>query len=142
MAESFLAADAILNIWRDVAKGIVVHPEMIRAHLVKELPFMATESLLMEAVARGGDRQELHERIRVHSHEAARLLKKGAATNDLFERIRADAAFDVIEGDLGVFLDPKRFIGRAPSQVDEFIDGELMPAIEGIEQDEAEALRV
>ena len=119
--ESFLAADAILMLVSDIANGMVVWPKVIEANLRRELPFLATESVLMAAVGAGGDRQDLHERIRVHSHESAARLKQGAADNDLLERIAGDPAFAAVAGELPSLLEPARFVGRAPEQVDEFL---------------------
>ncbi|MCH2112787.1 MAG: adenylosuccinate lyase, partial [Planctomycetes bacterium] len=128
IAESFLAADAILLLVQDVAEGLIPYPKVLENNLNRELPFMATETILMAAVQAGGDRQELHECIRVHSHEAASRLKEGDGVNDLLERIKADSAFSSVADDLDELLDPSRFIGRAPQQVDEFL-GEVVAPI-------------
>jgi adenylosuccinate lyase len=120
--ESFLATDAILVLMENVASGLEVHPARIRRRLEEELPFMATEELIVRAVRAGGDRQVAHERIRQHSIEAARALKNGASRNDMLDRLAADPAFGVPVGDLKAALDPGRFIGRAPEQVDEFLE--------------------
>jgi adenylosuccinate lyase len=120
--ESFLATDAILVLMENVASGLEVHPARIRRRLEEELPFMATEELIVRAVRAGGDRQVAHERIRQHSIEAARALKNGASRNDMLDRLAADPAFGVPVGDLKAALDPRRFIGRAPEQVDEFLE--------------------
>ena len=117
--EAFLAVDGILEILINVVDGLVVYPKVIAQRILAELPFMATENILMEAVKAGGDRQQLHESIRVHSHEAAAQVKQHGKANDLIERLKADPAFAGVDID-GV-LDPKAFIGRAPEQVDEFI---------------------
>jgi adenylosuccinate lyase len=119
MSESFLAADAILNIVTNVARGMVVHPGVIDAHIRAELPFMASENILMAAVQAGGDRQELHEYIRQHSQAAAQQVKGLGKPNDLIERLKDDPAFAAI--DIDALLDPSTFVGRAPEQVDEFI---------------------
>jgi adenylosuccinate lyase len=116
--EAFLATDAMLRIVCNVARGLVVYPKAIASHLDAELPFMATEAILMAGVAAGGDRQELHERIRRHSQAAAGRVKKTGARNDLMERLANDPAFEAIH--LKRILDPRRFMGRAPEQVDEF----------------------
>jgi adenylosuccinate lyase len=121
LPESFLAADAILILMENVASGLEVHPARIRRRLLDELPFMATEELIVRAVRAGGDRQEAHERIRQHSIEAARALKDGAEKNDMLERLAADASFGVSFDDLQSALQPDRFVGRAPQQVDEFL---------------------
>jgi adenylosuccinate lyase len=140
--ESFLATDAILILMENVASGLEVHPARIRRRLVDELPFMATEELIVRAVRAGGDRQVAHERIRQHSIEAARALKNGAAKNDMLERLSADAQFGVPIADLESALDPKRFVGRAPEQVDEFLDWVVAPLLAGHRGEEPEEVRV
>jgi adenylosuccinate lyase len=120
--ESFLAADAIFVLMENVVGGLEVHPARIRRRLADELPFMATEELIVRAVRAGGDRQVAHERIRQHSIEAARALKDGAPRNDMLDRLAADPAFGVAVSDMEAALDPARFIGRAPQQVDEFLE--------------------
>jgi adenylosuccinate lyase len=131
--ESFLATDAILVLLTNIASGPEVHPARIRRRVDDELPFMATEEIIVRAVRAGGDRQAVHEVIRVHSVEAARALKDGGADrNDLLERLVADpsfAALGVSLDDLRLALDPARFVGRAPRQVDEFLAEELEPAL-------------
>jgi adenylosuccinate lyase len=128
LAESFLATDAILNLYVNVSSGLVVYPAVIKRNLDAELPFLATESLMMEAVRAGGDRQDLHERIRVHSHAAAAEIKAGGES-DLRERISQDPAFVGVAGRLDELLDGSRFIGRASEQVDEFISEEVDPVL-------------
>ncbi len=128
--ESFLATDAILVLWENVASGLEVHPARIRRRLEQELPFMATEELIVRAVRAGGDRQEAHERIRQHSIAAGRALKDGAERNDLLDRLAADPAFGVSLEDLRTTLDPRRFVGRAPQQVDNFLDEVVEPLLE------------
>ena len=128
--EMFLAADAILILAINVTRGLVVHPQMIRRHIDLELPFMATENILMEAVKRGGDRQALHERIRQHAVAAGRVVKDEGGDNDLLGRIAGDSAFGVTRADLDRTLDLKKFIGRAPSQVVEFLRDEVDPVLE------------
>ncbi len=103
---------------------------MIEKHLLEELPFMATENIMMEAVKKGGDRQELHERIRVHSMEAGKVVKAEGGKNDLLERIAADPAFGMSLDELESVMDPKNFIGRAPSQTQEFVDNYINPILE------------
>lgn len=120
--EAFLATDAILNIYDNVAKGLIVYPAVIRSHIQKELPFMATETILMDAVLRGKDRQDLHERIRIHSMEAAKRVKEEGADNDLIERIAQDNAFDLKRDELDSLMDASRFIGRAPEQTEEYVE--------------------
>jgi len=121
IAESFLATDAVLNLCIDVAGGLVVNKAQIAKRLAAELPFMATEDILMAAVRKGGDRQELHERIRAHAQAAARAVKQKGADNDLLERLAVDPAFAAVRKELPSMTHPKRFIGRAPSQVSEFL---------------------
>ena len=127
--ESFLATDAILILMENVASGLEVHPARIRRRLLDELPFMATEELIVRAVRAGGDRQDAHERIRRHSIEAARALKDGAEKNDMLERLAADPAFGVSFADLEAALQPDRFVGRAPEQVDEFLEQVVNPIL-------------
>jgi adenylosuccinate lyase len=119
LPQAFLAIDAILLLYQNVASGLVVYPNVIARHLDEELPFMASENILMAAVARGGDRQDLHERIRRHSQAAAKVVKQEGGRNDLLERLASDEAFAGI--DLAATLDASRFVGRAPEQVDEFL---------------------
>jgi adenylosuccinate lyase len=119
--EAFLATDAILILMENVASGLEVHPARIRARIAEELPFMATESLLVRAVKAGGDRQAIHEVIRRHSIEAARAMKDEGRPNDLMARLAADPAFPLRGEDLRTALDASRFIGRAPQQVDDFM---------------------
>ena len=119
LPQAFLAVDAILILYHNVASGLVVYPEVIQRNLNEELPFMATENILMAAVAAGGDRQELHERIRQHSQNAASMVKQRGRSNDLLERLRKDKAFAAV--DIESAADASRFVGRAPEQVDEFI---------------------
>lgn len=123
--EAFLAVDGILQILINVTGGLVVYPKVIAAHVAAELPFMATENILIAAVQAGGNRQELHERIRQHSHAAAEQVKKLGKPNDLVERLRADTAFSKVDFDK--VLDPKGYIGRAPQQVDEFVQDIVAP---------------
>ena len=125
MSQAFLTADSILLIALNVARGLVVYPAVIAAAARAELPFMATENILMAAVAAGGDRQELHERIRVHSMAAAEQVKLRGKPNDLIERLKADEAFAAV--DVDALLDPAAFIGRSPQQVDEFLAAEVAP---------------
>ncbi len=133
--EAFLAADAILNIYNNIADGLVVYPKVIEKHIMAELPFMATENIMMDAVKRGGDRQELHEKIRVHSMAASRVVKEDGGRNDLIERIAADADFGLSMEDLNKILAPKNFVGRAPQQVEEYITQQVMPVVEANKTD-------
>tara|TARA_R110002072_G_scaffold223725_3_gene380785 strand:- start:8420 stop:9850 length:1431 start_codon:yes stop_codon:yes gene_type:complete len=129
LAEMFLATDAVLNLYVDVAGGLVVNPAIVERNLMAELPFLASETLMMAAVKQGGDRQDLHERIRVHSHEAASVIKSGGE-NDLVARLKADPAFASIAGNLDQLLDGKLYVGRAPEQVLEFLEAEVKPVLE------------
>jgi len=131
LPESFLAVDAILILMENVACGLEVHPARIRRRLADELPFMATEALIVRAVRAGVDRQVAHERIRQHSMAAAGALKDGAPRNDLLERLAADPEFAVAAADLEAALAPSSFIGRAPQQVDEFLDEVIAPLLAG-----------
>jgi adenylosuccinate lyase len=126
--DAFLATDGCLVLLENVAAGLVVNPEVIRKNLAEHLPFMATETILMHAVARGGDRQHLHERIRRHSLEAAQRMKEGAAV-DLLERIASDEAFGLSQDDLATLADARRFVGRAPEQVAAFLERQVSPIL-------------
>jgi adenylosuccinate lyase len=123
--EAFLAVDGILEILTNILNGLVVYPRVIASHIVAELPFMATENILMAAVKAGGNRQKLHDRIRIHSHAAAEQVKKFGKPNDLIERLKNDSAFAKV--DFKKVLNPKDYIGRAPQQVDEFIKDIVAP---------------
>ncbi len=129
VAEGFLAADAILNILLNVCDGLVVYPKVVRARVLNELPFMATENIMMQAVKKGGDRQELHERLRQHSIAAGKVVKEEGGSNDLIERVLADPAFQLSEAEVAELLRPEDFIGRAPKQVEEFLDGVVRPVL-------------
>ena len=127
--EAFLAVDAILNIWANVASGLVVHPKVIEKHVLEELPFMASENIMMDAVKRGGDRQELHERIRVLSQEAGYHVKELGLANNLIDLMAADPAFGMTKEELSAHLDPGAYIGRCPEQVEEFLRTEIDPVL-------------
>lgn len=129
ISEAFLAIDAVLNIYGTVTSDMTVYPRVIDKHVREELPFMATENILMEAVKRGGDRQELHERIRIHSMEASRLIKVEGLDNDLLSRISNDKAFKMSSGELDKIMDPSDYVGRAPEQVSEYIQNEIDPIL-------------
>ena len=129
VSEAFLAVDAILEIYMNVADGLVVYPKVIHKHIMAELPFMATEVILMEGVKRGGDRQELHERIRVLSMEAAAVVKQEGKENDLIERILKDDHFKMSEEELLHILKPSNFIGCAALQVDDFLNDVIRPLL-------------
>ncbi|MBN1891477.1 MAG: adenylosuccinate lyase [Clostridiales bacterium] len=133
--EAFLAVDAILLIYENVASGLSVNSNVIHRRIMEELPFMATENILMEAVKRGGDRQELHERIRVHSMDAASEVKSYGRPNDLLDRIAGDRAFSLAKEDLEGLLDPSLYIGRCPEQVMRFLDEFVDPMINTSEDD-------
>lgn len=128
--EAFLAVDGILNLYLNVSKNLVVYPNVIHKHLMEELPFMATETILMDAVKAGGDRQELHERIRIHSMQAANLVKEEGKRNDLLERIAADPAFPQSLEDLYTIMEPSVFIGRSIQQVEEYNTEYILPMLE------------
>ena len=130
LPQAFLAIDAILIIWKNILEGLVVYPKMIEKHIMAELPFMATEYIIMEGVKKGGDRQELHELIRVHSMEAGKKVKVEGLENDLIERIINDQSFDINRDKLMEILDPKNFIGFAPEQVVDFLETEVNPILE------------
>jgi adenylosuccinate lyase len=125
LPQSFLAVDALLCLYLNVVPGLVVHPAVIARHVAEELPFMATENLMGAAVQAGGDRQDLHERIRTHSLAASARLKEGASQNDLLERLAADPGFAGL--DFQALMDPRRFVGRSPEQVVEFVEREVEP---------------
>lgn len=130
LPQAFLAVDAILIIWKNVLDGLVVYPKMIEKRIMAELPFMSTEYIIMECVKNGGDRQELHERIRVHSMEAGKNVKVEGKDNDLIDRIINDKYFNLDKDRLLEILDPKNFIGFAPEQTEEFINIEVKPILE------------
>jgi adenylosuccinate lyase len=149
LPEAFLTADIILSTLRNVSEGFVVYPKVIERHIAQELPFMATENVIMAIVKKGGDRQEAHEKIRVicsfHYYSAHRLIKRFdwqvlsqeaahrvknlGLENDLIERIRGDSYFDPIKEQLDELLDPQSFVGRAPEQVDKFLKEWVEPAL-------------
>ena len=133
--QAFLAVDAILLIWHNILNGIVVYPNRIKKHIMEELPFMATEYIIMEEVKAGGDRQEIHEIIRQHSMEASKKVKMDGEENDLLERILADTTLRLDKTKLMQVLDPKNFIGFAPVQTQEFIDNEIAPLLKKYAQD-------
>ena len=129
--EAFLAIDGILNLYANVADGLVVYPKVIESRLRKELPFMATENIMMDAVKyRGADRQVLHEKIRQHSMAASKVIKEEGGENDLLERIAADEAFGVTLEDLEKILQPEKYTGRAKEQTEDFLNEEVAPVLE------------
>lgn len=130
LPESFLAADGILNLYLNVMENPKVYPMVIEKHLWAELPFMATETIIMECVKRGGDRQEIHEVIRTHSHAAAAQVKEHGKDNDLLERLAGDPAVGMSKDEIVALIDLKEFVGRAPQQVEEFIANQVDPVLE------------
>ena len=128
--EAFLSADVILTLLADISSGLHVWPNVVRLHVMAELPFMATEVILMECVKRGGDRQELHEAIRVHSMAAGAVVKGEGKPNDLMERIAKDKLFECVWDKLDAMIEPSLFVGRAPEQVDDFMEDEVTPILE------------
>ena len=135
--EAFLAVDGILTLYANVADGLVVYPKVIEQRLRKELPFMATENIMMDAVKRGGDRQQLHEAIRVHSMEAGRVVKEQGGENDLLQRIAADPIFGVGMEELEGILQPEKYVGRAPEQTMDFLQEVVAPVLEKYKDVEA-----
>lgn len=127
--QAFLAVDAILLIWNNILNGIVVYENRIHKHIMEELPFMATEYIIMEEVKAGGDRQEIHETIRVHAMEASKKVKMEGKDNDLIERIMKDSSLKMDKSKIAQVLEPKNFIGFAPIQTEEFIDHEVKPIL-------------
>ncbi len=130
ISEGFLALDGVLDLYLNVASGLVVYPRVIEKHLMAELPFMATENIMMDAVKAGGNRQELHERIRVHSMEAGKRVKEEGKGNDLIERIAADPLFGVSEEALQDALRPELYVGRAPRQTEDFLRDVVRPVLD------------
>jgi adenylosuccinate lyase len=133
--QAFMATDGILDICRNISTGLVVHEKVITQHIMSEIPFMATENILMEAVKKGGDRQELHEKIREHSMEAGSRVKDEGLNNDLLERIAADSTFGLTLDDIKDLLKPEDYIGRAPEQTQEFIEEYIMPVFKRYRDD-------
>ena len=127
--EAFLATDGILELYNNIADGLVVYPKVIEAQLMAELPFMATENILMDAVKAGGDRQELHERIRTHSMAAAKTVKEEGKPNDLLHRIAEDPAFNISEEEISKIIKPENFTGRAEQQTLDFISEIVKPLL-------------
>jgi adenylosuccinate lyase len=130
VSEAFLGIDAILNIFINVSNGLVVYPKIVRRRLMNELPFMATENIMMDAVKAGGDRQELHERIRQHSMAAGKVVKEEGKENDLLERIASDPAFGMDMDQLRSIMKPENFVGRAPEQTEEYIRDFVRPVLD------------
>ena len=130
IAQAFLAVDAVLNLYMNISENLVVYEKVIAKHIAAELPFMATENIMMECVKAGGNRQELHERIRVLSMQAAKNVKEEGKDNNLIELIRQDEMFKPVWDRLEGILDAKNFIGRSPDQVEEFISAEIDPILQ------------
>lgn len=133
--EAFLAIDGILDLYLNITDGLVVYPKVIEADLLRELPFMATENIMMDAVKAGGDRQELHEAIRIHSMAAGRRVKEEGLPNDLIDRIAADPKFNMTKEQILEIMDPKNFVGRAPQQTEEFFKDYIDPILEANKKD-------
>ncbi len=143
--EAFLCVDAILTLYRNVVDGLVVYPKVIRKHLNDELPFMATENIMMDAVKKGGNRQELHERIRVHSMEAVKMVKMEGKQNDLLQRIANDNMFGLTMEELEAIMIPENFVGIAPEQTEDYIKNFIQPILEKnreILEEQGEEIRV
>ncbi|CAN6600500.1 hypothetical protein TRVA0_001S08944 [Trichomonascus vanleenenianus] len=131
--EAFLTADIVLSTMHNIVDGLVVYPKVIERRINSELPFMATENIIMRMVQKGGDRQDCHEEIRVLSHQAARVVKEEGGDNDLIERVKNTEYFKPIWGEIDQILDPSTFIGRAPQQTEKFIKVTVKKALEGVE---------
>ena len=128
--EAFLATDALLNIYLNIASGIRVYEKVIEKHIENELPFMATENIMMDAVKKGGDRQQLHERIRIHSVAAGAVVKEQGLENDLISRIASDPLFGLTEEEIRRSMDARAYVGRAPQQVTEFLEQDVKPVLQ------------
>lgn len=140
--QAFLAVDAIMLIWNNVMNGLIVYENRIRKHIDEELPFMATEYIIMEEVKAGGDRQEIHETIRKHSMEASRMVKMEGKENDLIERLMNDDSLKMDKSKISEVLEPKNFIGFAPVQTEEFIQNEVLPILEKYRNEITEAVEL
>lgn len=136
VAEAFLAVDSILNIYINITSGLVVYDKVVTRRVMEKLPFMATENIMMKSVKNGGNRQELHELLREHSHAAAYKVKKEGGENDLIDRIAADIAFPITKEEIESELDPILYVGRSVSQVEEFIENEVKPVLNRLYTDE------
>ncbi len=142
VAEAFLALDGVLNLYINITSNMVVYEKVIATHVNSELPFMATENIMMEAVKRGGDRQELHEKIRVHSLAAARQVKEFGEKNDLIERILADESFGLSKEEILSIIDPNKFTGRSSGQVVDFIEEYINPILEAHKNELGEEVEI
>lgn len=127
--EAFLTADILLTTLQNICEGMVVYPAVIARRISQELPFMATENIIMAMVKQGGDRQECHEQIRVLSHQAGAVVKEQGGENDLIDRVKKEKYFEPVWAQLDTLLDPKTFVGRAPEQVDGFVRDWVEPAL-------------
>jgi adenylosuccinate lyase len=132
ISEAFLAIDAILGIYINVTSGLVVYPKVVEARIMRELPFIASENIMMGLVKKGGDRQEIHEKIRVHSIAAGKKVKEEGLDNDMLERICNDPTLDITMDELKEILVPAKYIGRCVEQVDNFLANEVDPLLEGV----------
>lgn len=135
--ECFMAADAIIDILRNITSGLIVHEKVIHQRIMSEIPFMATENILMEAVKNGGNRQDLHEKIRIHSMEAGKVVKEEGKPNDLLERIAGDSDFGLSSDDLSKLIEPTQYIGRSPEQTENFVATYIKPIIDNIDESNA-----
>ena len=142
VAEAFLGVDSILNIMLNICDGLVVYPKVIHQRVMRELPFMATENIMMSAVKKGGDRQVLHEQLRVHSQAAARVVKEEGGENDLLSRIAADPIFGVTLEELEAVLEPSKYVGRAPRQTEDFLNEVVAPVLERYRDVAEEAVEI
>jgi len=142
VAEAFLAVDAILCLYKNVADGLVVYPKVINRQFMQEIPFMATENIMMDAVKRGGDRQELHEKIRRYSMQAARRVKEEGGENNLPELIANDAAFGITKEEIFELLKPEKFVGRSCEQTEEFLENCIKPVLEKYRDEIGEAVEI
>ena len=133
--EAFLTTDILLSTLQNISEGLVVYPAIIRRRINQELPFMATENIIMAMVKAGGDRQIVHEKIRVLSHQAGKVVKEEGGENDLIDRVKGDSFFEPIHAQLDSLLDPKSFVGRAPEQVSSFLDKWVKPALKPYDKD-------
>ena len=135
MSEAFLAVDAILNIYINVTSGLVVYPKVVEARIMRELPFIASENIMMDLVKKGGYRQEIHEKIRVHSIAAGKRVKEEGLDNDMIERICNDPTLDITIDELKAILIPSKYIGRCVEQVERFLKNEVDPVLEGADHE-------
>lgn len=140
--EAFLAVDAILCLYKNVASGLVVYPKVINRQFMQEIPFMATENIMMDAVKRGGDRQELHEKIRRYSMEAAKRVKEEGKENNLSELIAEDSTFGITLDEIYELLKPEKFVGRSKEQTEEFLEDEVMPILEKFKSDKDDEVEI